>query len=95
MPTLGGQPKPYLEGAAEFDWSHDGSRPAYHTTGPGDPMFVSDGGQRSEGRPIFTAPAGLHAHYLHWAPDGAFLYFVQGSLPDGLDIWRIRPAGGR
>jgi Tol biopolymer transport system component len=24
----------------------------------------------------------------------AFLYFVQGALPDKLDIWRIRPAGG-
>ena len=29
-----------------------------------------------------------------WAPDGAFIYFVQGELPDKLDIWRIRPAGG-
>ena len=26
VPTLGGQSRPYLEGAAEFDWSHDGSR---------------------------------------------------------------------
>jgi Tol biopolymer transport system component len=24
----------------------------------------------------------------------AFIYFVQGSLPDKLDIWRIAPAGG-
>jgi Tol biopolymer transport system component len=29
-----------------------------------------------------------------WAPDTAFLYFVEGSLPDKLDVWRIRPAGG-
>ena len=29
-----------------------------------------------------------------WSPDGAFLYFVQGSLPDRLDIWRIPPTGG-
>ena len=29
-----------------------------------------------------------------WAPDGAFIYFVQGSLPDKLDIWRITPSGG-
>jgi Tol biopolymer transport system component len=29
-----------------------------------------------------------------WAPDSAFIYFVQGSLPDKLDIWRIPPAGG-
>ena len=32
VPTLGGQPTPYLEGVAEFDWSRDGSRLA--TTRP-------------------------------------------------------------
>jgi Tol biopolymer transport system component len=94
VPTLGGQLRPYLEGVAEFDWSHDGSRLAYHTPKPGDPLFVSDGGRRSEGRLIFTAPAGLHSHFPLWAPDMAFLYFVQGTLPDKLDIWRIRPSGG-
>jgi Tol biopolymer transport system component len=94
VPTLGGQPKPYLEGVAEFDWSRDSSRLAYHTPGPGDPLFVSDGSRRSEDRPIFTAPNGLHSHFPLWAPDTAFIYFVQGSLPDKLDIWRITPAGG-
>jgi Tol biopolymer transport system component len=94
VPTLGGQPRPYLEGAAEFDWSHDGSRLAYHTPGPGDPLFVSDGSQRSGGPPIFTAPAGLHSHFPLWSPDAKFLYFVQGSLPDKLDIWRIPSTGG-
>jgi len=72
VPTLGGQPKPYLEGVAEFDWSHDGSRLAYHTPGPGDPMFVTNGTRVPEARPIFTAPAGLHCHFPLWAPDGAF-----------------------
>jgi Tol biopolymer transport system component len=94
VPTLGGQPKPYLEGVAEFDWSRDGSRLAYHTPGPGDPLYVSDGLRRSEVQPIFTAPAGLHSHFPLWAPDSAFIYFVQGSLPDKLDIWRIAPNGG-
>jgi Tol biopolymer transport system component len=94
VPTLGGQPKPYLQGVAEFDWSHDGSRLAYHTPGPGDPMFVSDGARPSEGRAIFTAPAGLHSHFPLWDPGSAFIYFVQGSLPDKLDIWRIKPTGG-
>jgi Tol biopolymer transport system component len=94
VPALGGEPRPYLEGVAEFDWSHDASRLAYHTPGPGDPLFVSDGTVRPESRPIFTAPAGLHSHFPLWSPDAAFLYFVQGSLPDKLDIWRIRPAGG-
>src|SRR6266481_4740455 len=94
VPTLGGQPRPYLEGVAEFDWSHDGTRLAYHTPGPGDPLFVSDGNRRSEGPPIFTAPAGLHCHFPLWATDAAFIYFVQGALPDKLDIWRITPTGG-
>jgi len=94
VPTLGGQPRPYLEGVSELDWSRDGSRLTYHTPGPGDPLFVSDGSRRSEGRPIFTAPAGLHNHFPLWAPDTAFIYFVQGSPPDKLDIWRIAPTGG-
>ena len=94
VPTLGGQPKPYLEGVAEFDWSRDGSRLAYHTPGPGDPLFVTDGTRRTEDKPIFAAPAGLHSHFPLWAPDAAYLYFVQGALPDKLDIWRISAAGG-
>ena len=47
VPTLGGGPRPYLEGVAEFDWSHDGSRLAYHTPGPGDPLFVTNGSVQS------------------------------------------------
>jgi Tol biopolymer transport system component len=94
VPTLGGEPTPYLEGVAEFDWSHDGSRLTYHTPGPGDPLFVSDGSRRADDRRIFTAPAGLHSHFPLWSPDTAFIYFVQGTLPDKLDIWRITPNGG-
>jgi Tol biopolymer transport system component len=94
VPILGGEPRLYLEGVAEFDWSHDGSRLAYHTPGPGDPLFVTNGSLRPESGPIFTAPAGLHGHFPLWAPDAEFLYFVQGSLPDKLDIWRIPPTGG-
>ena len=94
IPTLGGEPRPYLEGAAEFDWSSDGSRLVYHTPGPGDPMFVKDSAQSTPGEPIFAAAAGLHGHFPVWAPDRAFIYFVQGSLPDAMDIWRIKPTGG-
>jgi Tol biopolymer transport system component len=102
VPTLGGQPKPYLEGVAEYDWSHDGSRLAYHSPGAGDPLFVSNGrpvsGALSIGvpaePPIFTATAGLHCHFPLWAPDSTYIYTVVGSLPDGLDIWRIKPIGG-
>jgi Tol biopolymer transport system component len=94
VPTLGGQPKPYLEGVAEFDWSRDISQLVYHTPGAGDPMFVSNATQPLEGRAIFTASAGRHSHFPLWAPDMAFIYFVHGSLPSKLDIWRITPAGG-
>lgn len=94
VPTLGGQPRPYLEGVAEFDWSNDGSRLVYHTLGPGDPMFVKDPNQSPAGRQIFAAPPGLHGHFPLWSPDQAFIYFVQGSVPDEMDIWRIRPTGG-
>ena len=93
-PTLGGPPKPYLEGVAEFDWSHDGSRLAYHTPAAGDPMFVSDGIPQPGATSIFTAPPGIHSHFPVWAPDASFIYFVGGALPDKLDIWRIKPAGG-
>jgi Tol biopolymer transport system component len=92
--TLGGQPQPYLEGVAEYDWSRDGSRLTYHLPGPGDPLFVSDGTLRPVGRPIFTAPAGLHSHFPLWSPDAKFIYFVEGSPPDKLDIWRLSSAGG-
>jgi Tol biopolymer transport system component len=93
-PTLGGPPKPYLEGVAEFDWSRDGSRLVYHTPASGDPLFVSDGSPRPGASPIFTAPAGIHSHFPVWAPDVSFIYFVGGTLPDKLDIWRIKPVAG-
>lgn len=93
-PLLGGPARPYLEGVAEHDWSPDGARLVYHTPGPGDPTYVSDAGRAVGARRIFTAPEGLHAHFPVWSPDRAFVYFVQGTLPDRLDLWRIRPEGG-
>lgn len=94
VPTLGGEPKHYLDGAPEYGWSNDGSRLAYHTPAAGDPLFVSDGTPDPQARPIFAAPAGQHSHFPVWAPDQSFIYFVAGVLPDKLDIWRIRPSGG-
>src|SRR6476646_7943498 len=99
VPTLGGAPHLYLMSVAEFDWSADGSLMVYHTPGPGDPTFVREPGAPVRDRSIFAAAAGLHAHFPTWAPDQAFIYFVQGSLPDArvpadMDIWRIRPSGG-
>lgn len=91
-PVLGGTPRPYLEGVAEFDWSRDGKRLVFHTPGPGDPMFVRE--DEGDARRIFAAPAGLHAHFPVWSPDRVFIYFVQGAVPDRMDIWRLPLDGG-
>lgn len=93
-PLLGGAPRPYLENVAELDWSADGSRLVFHTPGPGDPTFVRGADPRDVSSPIFTAPAGQHAHFPIWSPDRAFVYFVLGALPDHLDLWRVPAAGG-
>ncbi len=92
VPTLGGEPRPFLPGAAEATWSPDGGQLLYHTPGPGDPLFVTDGKGMPPKAPILVAPAGLHSHYPVWAP-GNQIYFVKGSLPDQLDIWRTNLQG--
>jgi Tol biopolymer transport system component len=94
-PTDGGPLRPYLREAAEFDWSRDGKRLVYHTTAPGDPLFLREPGNLGEraDRRIYVAPTGVHCHFPVWSPDDAFIYFVRGVPPDDWDIWRIQPSG--
>ncbi|HEY0800298.1 MAG TPA: hypothetical protein VGD54_05605 [Steroidobacteraceae bacterium] len=92
VPTLGGEPRPYLEGVAEAAWSPDGKQLAYHTPGAGDPLFISDGKGLSRSPPILIAAPGLHSHFPFWAP-GNLIYFIKGTLPDQLDIWRVGVRG--
>ncbi len=92
VPLLGGGVRPYLEGIAEYDFSTRGAL-VFHEPDRGDPTFVSDAGRREGARKIFQAPAGLHAHFPTWSPDGSFVYFVQGTPPDRMDVWRMRPDG--
>ena len=92
VPAAGGPLRPYLKEASEFDWSHEGSRLVYHTTAPGDPLFVRDSAQSGDRR-IYVAAAGVHCHFPLWSPDDAFIYFARGIPPDDWDIWRIRPSG--
>jgi Tol biopolymer transport system component len=92
-PLTGGSLQPYLKQAAEFDWSHDGKRLVYHTTAPGDPIFVKSTGE-STARQIFAASVGVHCHFPLWSADDAYIYFVQGVPPDEWDIWRINSTGG-
>jgi Tol biopolymer transport system component/DNA-binding winged helix-turn-helix (wHTH) protein len=91
-PTAGGALQPYMREAAEVAWSGDGKRIVYHTSAPGDPMFVKDAAQATARR-LYTAPAGVHCHFPVWSPDEAFIYFARGVPPDAWDIWRIRPDG--
>ena len=91
VPLGGGPLRPYLPGAAEFAWSGD-HRLVYHTTAPGDPLFVREAGG-SQDRRIYVAPAGMHCHFPTWSPDSAFIYFLRGLPPDDWDVWRIRPSG--
>ena len=91
VPVGGGALRPYLTGAAEFAWSRD-RRLVYHTTAPGDPLFVREPGSSADRR-IYVAPAGVHCHFPVWSPDSAYIYFLRGLPPDDWDIWRIRPSG--
>jgi len=92
VPTFGGSVHPYMDGV-ELAWSPDATQVAYHTDGPGDPIFVSAPHEKI-GKQIYAAERGVHCHYLGWSPDGTFIYFVRGFPPDEMDIWRIRPSGG-
>jgi Tol biopolymer transport system component/DNA-binding winged helix-turn-helix (wHTH) protein len=92
VPTQGGALRPYLADAAEMAWSSDGTRIVYHTSAPGDPLFVSELRQPGARR-IYTAPAGVHCHFPMWSPDDAFIYFVRGVPLEAWDVWRIRPSG--
>ena len=92
LPVAGGPLQPYLPGIAEFDWSRDGQRLVYHTTAPGDPLFVREPATPAD-RLIYVAHAGVHCHFPLWAPDESFIYFVRGVPPDDWDIWRIQPSG--
>jgi Tol biopolymer transport system component len=92
VPVSGGALRPYLANAAEFDWSHDGRRLVYHTTAPGDPLFVRDSAASADRR-LYVAPAGMHCHFPVWSSDDTFIYFVRGVPPDDWDVWRIRASG--
>jgi Tol biopolymer transport system component len=92
VPVAGGPLQLYLQEAAEFDWSPDGTQVVFHTTAPGDPLFIRsavDGATRQ----IYVAPPGIHCHFPTWSLDREFIYFIRGEPPGNWDVWRVRPAG--
>ncbi|MGA7824884.1 MAG: hypothetical protein WCA14_11860 [Steroidobacteraceae bacterium] len=90
-PTAGGELRDFLRGVAEVAWSHDGRQIVYHTTAPGDPLFVRDA--RGVTHRIYIAPSGVHCHFPLWSKDDVYIYFARGIPPDDWDIWRIHPSG--
>jgi Tol biopolymer transport system component len=90
-PTSGGELRDFLPGVAEAAWSHDGKRIVYHTTAPGDPLFVRDA--RWVTQRVYVAPSGVHCHFPLWSQDDAYIYFTRGIPPDDWDIWRIHASG--
>src|SRR5215510_9951856 len=94
LPIVGGSPRVYMDGVAEYDWSADGSHVVYHTPGPGDPTFVRDAGDGTKPSAVFSAPTGLHSHFPLWSRNREFIYFVQGTVPDHMDVGRVKAAGG-
>jgi serine/threonine protein kinase/Tol biopolymer transport system component len=91
-PTAGGALQVYLREGSEYDWSADGKQQVYHSTAPGDPMFVRTAGDPAAHQ-IYIAPPGTHCHFPTWSPDGEFIYFVRGEPPAHWDVWRMRPSG--
>ncbi|MEO8191642.1 MAG: protein kinase [Acidobacteriota bacterium] len=94
VPTMGGTPRPFLPTAVEIVWSPDRLRTLYHTSAPGDPIFIGDRNGANP-RQILIDKPGVHNHYPTWSPDARFVYFVHGRpSPFDMDIWRIPSTGG-
>jgi len=92
VPVIGGPMRNFRSGAVEMDWTRDATRAVYHTTDPGDPMFLVTPDEREPKR-IYAGARGVHCHFQVWSPDDSFIYFTQGIPPDEMDLWRIRPDG--
>jgi Tol biopolymer transport system component len=96
LPLLGGKPRMFLNDKAVSPiWSPDGNKLAYHTSEPGDPIFVADR-DGSNPRQIFRDLPDKHNHYLAWGADNTWIYFVNGTPATfETDLWRISSTGGR
>ncbi len=94
VPTLGGNPRPFLPGAISIAWSPDGARLVYNTGDSAEVLIVADRNGANK-KQIFVGERGIANQYPVWSLDGRFIYFVRGlSNPYDMDIWRIPSGGG-
>ncbi len=95
LPLVGGGSRVFLrEKVVNPVWSPDGTGLAYHTTEPGDPMFIAEH-DGANARRLFQDSPDRHNHYLAWGAEGKWIYFAHGTqATDEMDLWRIRASGG-
>ena len=75
--SMGGDPRPFVRNGVSAAWSPDRGRVLYHSSLPGDPIFIADRGGNNP-KQIFIGKPGVHNHYPAWSPDGRFVYFASG-----------------
>ena len=92
IPAAGGGLQKYLPDAAEAVWSNDGRRVLFHTSAPGDPMFIKDSLQAPPRR-IYEAQAPTHCHFPTWSPDDTYIYMACGVPQSSWEVWRMRADG--
>lgn len=91
VPVGGGPAGTWRDDVVEVDWSADGRRLVYHTTAPGDPAYVVEPDGKT--RLLHVGAPGIHNHFQVWSPDDRTIYFVGGTPPDDMDLWRIAADG--
>ena len=95
VPTIGGNPRPFLPDAISIAFSPDGERLVYNTGDRAEELFVADRNGTNKTQ-LFNGETGIASTYPVWSPDGRFIYFAHGlTNPYDMDIWRIPSGGGR
>ena len=65
----------------------------FHHSTVGDPITLAEPDGRNE-REIVKARVGEHQHYVMFAPDKRYIYFVKLWRSTEADVWRVPTAGG-
>ena len=95
VPTIGGNPRPFLPDTISVAFSPDRSRLVYNTGDRAEALFVADRNGANK-KQIFLGEPGISNTYPVWSPDGRFIYFARGlNTPYDQDIWRIPSGGGK